>query len=138
MGSRSNSWAAGFVCGQAQAYCDQIRFGSRLAAQLAFPGSCLTAVARLVEEEGCVMKVERGGERVSVWIYRDPQAERLIDALDAAPVSPITVWAMGKLFGYGTPEVADYLATSASPEGSNWPLCSCRNGSRTARGCCPC
>jgi hypothetical protein len=103
------------LAGQAVAYCERVRTGSGLAAQLACPSMYAKDLIRLIAKEGCESTIEPlNPERVSLWIYRDRSVKRLIDRLQSAPDPPseLEVWSMGKLLGYADHEVVDFIERS--------------------------
>jgi hypothetical protein len=109
----ADRYIEGFLCGQALAYCEQIRTGARLVAQLAFDASYERQVLARIRAEGCRVRIERRSGRVSVWIFRRARVERLIRAFSHAPPSVIGLWGMGKLFGYGDREVTEFISANA-------------------------
>jgi hypothetical protein len=110
----SSSSIQGFLDGQATAYCEQVRLGSRLAGAINCDEEHAERLHRLVVTEECRAKVipaELG--RVSLWIYRYGFVGNIIDCLSADPQDGpdvFTVWATGKLFGYADNEIAKYIA----------------------------
>lgn len=109
----SSSYIHGFLDGQATAYCEQIRVGSRLAGAINCPEEHAERLRDLVVGEGCLVKMipaELG--RVSVWIYRYEFLGNIIDRLSADTLGApdaFAVWATGKLFGYADSEIATYI-----------------------------
>lgn len=98
------------MAGQAVTYCDAIKFGSRVAAQLACPKEHTTTLTRLIRREGCRAVVKRViAGRAAIWIYRDEAVKRLIDRLDTGQPTALDIWSMGKLFGYADRNVVEYI-----------------------------
>jgi len=90
--------------------------GVRLAGQITLPIRYARNARLLIAQEGCKVKVQRvNAERVSLWIYREQGARRLIDRLQSAPDAPVSdvdVWGMGKLLGYADREVLQFIDRS--------------------------
>jgi hypothetical protein len=108
----SSPYIHGFLDGQATAYCEQVRLGSRLAGAINCDDEHTERLRRLVVSEACRAKVipaEMG--RVSLWIYRYEFIGTIIDRLSAQDAPDVfTVWAAGKLFGYADHEIAACIA----------------------------
>lgn len=115
-GSRTeqhSQYIEGYLAGQVVAYCEQVNRGSRLAGQINIPDRYLRQLCSLIRREGCKVKTERiNAERVSLWVYRDKCAKRLIDNLQSAPTSELGIWSMGKLFGYADCEIIKFIKRS--------------------------
>ena len=112
--NHGDSYIEGFLAGQIVAYCEQIGRGLRLAGQITLPTRYLKKLLLLIAREGYKVKTERiNSERVSLWIYREKGARRLIDIMQSAPESePVTelgIWSMGKLFGYADREILRFI-----------------------------
>jgi hypothetical protein len=134
-------YIAGFLAGQAVAYCEMVCRGVRLAGQLDVPTAACAELVPLIEQEGCSVRVmSLDHDRAALWIYRDKRVERLIQELSAAPMpSDVAIWSMGKLFGYGDGDVLDFLAsTSVSGARSSLRLCSGKPHSDTGSAGSPC
>lgn len=105
------------------AYCERVRTGASVAAQLVCPDMYADMVVKLVAEESCkVLAVPHESDRTSLWIYRDELATRLIQALQSSPApTELEVWSMGKLFGYGNQDILSFIERSKSicPEESS-------------------
>lgn len=119
-----DKYIEGFLSGRALAYCEMVERGVRLAGCFDCDADYLDAVLEVIATEGCkvIVKHQKEVARASVWIYRHPRVESLIHALEDLPgPSPLTVWATGKIFGYGDVEVLDYLPliTSATESESS-------------------
>lgn len=116
-------YVAGFLAGQAVAYCEMVTRGVRLAGQLDVPLEARDTLVALIGREGCLARViERDTDRAAIWIYRDQGVEWLLDALETSFPTPnaIAIWGMGKLLGYGNQDVMTFLAsTSTSPAESS-------------------
>ncbi len=114
----SAPYIQGFLDGQATAYCEQVRLGSRLAGAINCGAEHAERLLGLVTREGCrgmVVPIEAG--RVTLWIYRYEFVRPIIDRLAAdsqGNADTFTVWAAGKLFGYADNEVAAYIAEMAT------------------------
>jgi len=125
-------YVAGFLAGQAVAYCEMVSRGVRLAGQLDVPSDACEALVALVQQEGCRTRVLVRDGRAAIWVYRYPQVERLIEALETSlPIpSEMAIWGMGKLLGYDNLDVLAFLAsTSTSPAESNPLPCLDKRGS---------
>lgn len=111
----TDSYIRGFLEGQTVAYCERVNTGMSLAAQLACHGQYEKDVLEVVSREGCSASViPREHGRISIWIYRDNVAMRLIDALHAKGPSELATWTMGKLFGYSDQDVLGFLKTTST------------------------
>lgn len=115
--ARKDQYIEGYLAGQVVAYCEQVKRGSRLAGQIAFPARYLKKLLLLIAREGCKAKTERiNTERVSLWIYREKGARRLIDIMqsgpDSEPLTELGMWSMGKLFGYADLEILRFIKRS--------------------------
>ena len=103
----------GYLAGQVAAYCEMVVCGVRLAGQITLPTRYEKKVRLLIAQEGCRVKTHRvNAERISLWIYREKGARRLIDSLQSAPASASGVWGMGKLFGYADREILSFIKRS--------------------------
>ena len=139
-------YALGFVLGQVSVYLEQIRTGTKLAAQLGCSAAHVDEVAKAVGQEDCHSVIEyRSADRVAVWIFKEDFVRALIEELgqNATPPTAAGVWAMGKLFGYSDAAIGPYLREhglikSASGEESSQRHGDHKHGSRTEQGCCPC
>lgn len=112
-----DQYIEGYLAGQVVAYCEQVKRGSRLAGQITLPTRYLKKLLLLIAQEGCKEKTERiNAERVSLWIYREKGAKRLIDIMqscpDSEPVTELGIWSMGKLFGYADREILRFIKRS--------------------------
>jgi hypothetical protein len=107
----SGAYVWGFLDGQARAYCEQVRLGSRLAGAINCHQEHAERLRLLIAQEGCrVLVIPAEADRVSVWIYRYEFLEAIIGRLsDQDTPGPFHVWAMGKLFGYADSEIAAYV-----------------------------
>lgn len=103
---------AGFLSGQVVAYCERIRRGMSVVCELSFPREYGDTLIHSVITEGCRSLIDEDNERVTLWIYRDDVAERLIEQLHGAAPTELTIWAAGKLFGYSDPEVLGFIRQS--------------------------
>lgn len=109
----TDRYVEGFLAGQTVAYCEAIKFGLRVAGQIACPSMYARTLLRLISSEGCRFVIQPiGSARISIWIYRDETVKRLITDLQSCPASVGTVWGMGKLFGYADREVVRYVQRS--------------------------
>lgn len=101
----------GWHDGVAHAYCEMVKRGVRLAGWMDAPNRHVARLRALVKLDGCHARVTRRQRgRAGLWIYRDASAVRLIRELDRPkPPSALTVWAMGKLFGYGDKDVLRFI-----------------------------
>lgn len=107
---RSRCDVRSFLSGQLVAYCEQVKTGSRVAAQLAVPTEYAQTMQSLAKLEGCRVKTKKmTAGRVSIWVYQHRAVARLIDALDAHPCGHVGIWSAGKLFGYSDHEVLRFL-----------------------------
>ena len=113
--SNNHAYIEGFLDGQATAYCEQVRLGSRLAGSINCDQTHVERLRGLVVQEQCRVKIvpsEYG--RVCLWIYRYEFLERVIDRLHAISGQEIAddfgIWATGKLFGYADCEIAACIA----------------------------
>ena len=115
----ADRYIEGFLSGQAVAYCERVLTGMSLAAQLDCPEAYREKLCELIVSEGCNVLVEsHEHERVSLWIYREQIAARLIRDLQAAHApTELGMWGMGRLLGYATNEVTAFVeqSRSASP-----------------------
>jgi hypothetical protein len=104
-------YVEGFLDGQAVAYCERVRVGAGVAAQLVCPGAHAQRLLGLVKKEGCKAKVARHTHgRVSIWIYRHETVWRLIERMQSASrASALSAWSMGKLFGYSDHDVIAFI-----------------------------
>jgi len=103
-----------FLEGQIVAYCDQVKTGSRVAAQIGIPSDYAPSLRSLVRREGCLVKTKDvTAGRVSLWIYRHRVVAQLIDHIDALPSGHVGIWSTGKLFGYSDQAVLRFLAKAA-------------------------
>jgi len=116
----------GFLDGQATAYCEQVRLGSRLAGAINCPQEYAEDLRGLVLREQCLAKVTLDGSgRASVWIYRYSFLEHVIDRIERPAggrelPDAFAIWASGKLFGYSDHEIARYIeATIGEDEDSS-------------------
>jgi hypothetical protein len=113
----------GFLAGQAVAYCERVNTGTGIAAQLVCPDVYMEMLTKLIAEEHCkALVAPHESGRISLWIYRDELAKRIILALQSAHApTELEVWSMGKLFGYANQDVLSFIerSTLACPEGSN-------------------
>jgi hypothetical protein len=108
-----DQYVEGYLAGQVVAYCEQVKTGSRLAGQINCPSVYISKLIPLVAQEGCKSAIERlNSRRVSLWIYRDKLAKRLVDHLQSAPTSELGIWSMGKLFGYADREIVNFIERS--------------------------
>lgn len=107
----SARYIEGFLAGQAIAYCEMVSRGVRLAGQMDVPAKYAAKLRALVEQEGCLARLQRRDRgRVALWIFSIEGVDRLIDALEKAPMpSDVAIWSMGKLFGYGDWDVLNYV-----------------------------
>lgn len=110
---RTEQYIAGFLAGQAVAYCERVNTGCSLIAQLVCPNAQVGTLIALVAQEGCKSTVERHKfGRASIWIYRNKLAKRLIGDLQSVTASALGMWSMGKLFGYADHEVFNFIKHS--------------------------
>jgi hypothetical protein len=110
---RAKQYIAGFLAGQAVAYCERVSTGCSLIAQLVCSNIHVGRLTALVAQEGCKSTVERHKfGRSLIWIYRDELAKRLIDDLQSVTASELGMWSMGKLFGYADHEVFNFIKRS--------------------------
>lgn len=106
--------ALGFVLGQASTYCERVRTGGSLIAELGCPNVYLDEATQLIDEQGLRHReTQNGRERTTIHIYRDERALSLIDRADSA-------WAMGKLFGYGDVEVLRFISATEPATAAGW------------------
>lgn len=106
-----DEYVAGFLAGQAVAYCEMVTRGVRLAGQLDVPSQACDTLAQLVYAEGCMARiVTRDTGRAALWVYREHGVERLIDAFESSLPTPndVAIWGMGKLLGYGDQDVLTF------------------------------
>jgi hypothetical protein len=102
----------GFLDGQATAYCEQVRLGSRLAGAINCPEEYAETLRELVVREECHAKVTQDGAgRASVWIYRYEFLGDVIECIERPAdgrklPDALATWASGKLFGYADHEIA--------------------------------
>jgi hypothetical protein len=87
-----------------------------MAAQLVCPDIYVESLCQLVRVECCQVLTEpHECGRTSLWIYRDELARRLILSLQSASEpSELSMWSMGKLFGYATHDVLSFIERSKS------------------------
>lgn len=138
---KAELYVQGFLAGQAVAYCERIKTGGGVAAQLVCPRNYASDLIALISEEGCASAVEEvNPERVSLWIYRDELVKRLIDELQSRreAASEVEIWSMGKLFGYADRSVLSFVAEARSVSAGepSLRLCSDIACSRTEQGHC--
>jgi len=115
MTDRSKAYIEGFLDGQATAYCEQVRLGSRLAGTINCDLEHVGRLSNLIIQEGCRAKaVPSESRRVSLWIYRYKFLDEIITHLhtisDQERTDGFGIWAMGKLFGYADCEIAACIA----------------------------
>jgi hypothetical protein len=142
----TDGYSLGFVLGQVSVYLEQVRSGTKLAAQLGCSRVYIDEIVRAVGADGCHFVIEnRTADRVAVWIYKEDFVRTLIAELgqNATPPTAAGVWAMGKLFGYADAVIGPYLhehglIKSASDEESSQRPCSDKSGSHTVQGRCAC
>jgi len=103
-------YASGYWDGQAIAYCEQVRSGSRVAGQLSCEAGYAERLSSLIASENCQAIVEKHADgRTTVWIYREDYVKDIIEWLQSIPQSKAGAWGMGKLLGYSDSEIANYI-----------------------------
>lgn len=133
--SKTEAYLEGFLAGQVIAYCEQVRTGSRLAGQIDCDERYAVTLADLAQREDCLTKIQTTCQgRVSLWVYKQELAVRIIDYLQSAPQSEVGVWGMGKLLGYADCEIVRFVESSRSASGSESSQLQCSDtaGSGTA------
>jgi hypothetical protein len=94
-------------------YCEQVRCGSKLAAEIGFHKNEICFVETTISSEQCLAIYDqtRQADRVTAWIYKYPFVSNLIHELFLVDklTTPFTIWATGKLFGYSDYEIANFL-----------------------------
>lgn len=107
----TDRYVEGFIAGQAVAYCERVRTGMSLAAQLECPMAYREMVQNLAAEEGCKVLDDSGAHtQASLWIYRDELVPRLIAEMKSAHApSEFAMWSMGRLLGYANHDVAGFI-----------------------------
>lgn len=104
------TFESGFVSGQAAAYCEQVRNGGKLAAQINCDSTYAELVEALAAEEGCRCVIEfLAPGRVSLWLYRHEFVAGLISHFQSTAPSEAGIWSMGKLFGYSDDQIARFI-----------------------------
>lgn len=112
---KKNRYIEGFLAGQAVAYCELIRNGVRLAGEITCPSFHIDALVSLIAQEGLKFAVEQTNPRLhraTIWIYRDDIIKRIIDYLRSSRRSELSVWGMGKIFGYADCEIIKFIKGS--------------------------
>jgi len=104
----------GYLIGKVEAYCEQIRAGAKLLAELGFDGRHTKMVKEMVAASGCKLALDfrRGQNRPVAHIYKYAFVKRLVETWLGPSSKPPTgagIWATGKLFGYSDFEIAQYL-----------------------------
>lgn len=114
MDTSADRYSAGFLAGQAVAYCERVNTGSGLVAQLVCNIKHADAILEIIRGEGCKPSiVPHKYDRVSVWIYRDEVVKQLVEDLHSPVQSAkLRMWSMGKLFGYSDREVLGFIGRS--------------------------
>ena len=107
------TFESGFISGQVVAYCEQVRNGGKLAAQI----NCDMKYARMIEEiavqEECRCLIESlVPGRISLWIYKHDFVAGLISFFQSVPLSEAGIWSMGKMFGYSDDQIARFIKGS--------------------------
>jgi hypothetical protein len=106
----------GYITGVAVTYCEAIRTGTKLVAEI----GCNSAFKSLIEqtvktEGGRVRFVDWGNGEITAWIFEDDMADFLAEQVmqrgDGASPTPLSIWATGKLFGYSDNRIMEYLET---------------------------
>jgi hypothetical protein len=111
MDASEDPYSAGFLAGQAVAYCERVNTGSGLVAQLVCAKTHADMILEIIRGEGCKSSaVPHECDRVSIWIYRDEVVKRLVEDLHSLVQSAeLRMWSMGKLFGYSDREVLGFI-----------------------------
>jgi len=104
----------GYITGVAVTYCEQVKTGAKLIAQL----GCSAAFRKLVQDtvtvEECKVRFfDRGCGRIAALIFEDDMSDFLAQKIMAegggSDPTPLSIWATGKLFGYSDEKVVSYL-----------------------------
>lgn len=98
---------------QALVYAQQVATGTKLAASFMVKPELVDAVAKTILAEGCRFVVDSDGRWATIWVYKYPFVELLIEEKRAGKEhgrpSPLEIWSTGKLFGYSDYEIARFL-----------------------------
>jgi hypothetical protein len=101
--------------GMTAGYCQLIRLGGKLVAEVTFDQKSLPVVKDAIAEEKCqaIFTEVDGYERITAWIYKYPFVADLIKEWFLADPermpTAFSIWATGKLFGYSDREIESYL-----------------------------
>lgn len=108
-------YTEGFLVGQAVAYCEQVKLGSRSAGLIDCKQEYVDKLIPIAEQEGCSFKIsltEYG--RAGFWIYKHRFVEIIIDHIQSHSnkeyADAFDIWIAGKLFGYADCEIADCIS----------------------------
>ncbi|MCK9568595.1 hypothetical protein M0R72_06610 [Candidatus Pacearchaeota archaeon] len=104
----------GFLAGQTIAYCEQVRLGAKLAANIDCDQTYVDKLLPIVADEGCrASVVSTSPGRVCFWIFRYEFVKSIIDHLQSVSENEIAndfdIWIAGKLFGYADCEIASCI-----------------------------
>jgi len=115
-----HDYTAGYEYGKTEIYCECLVTGAKVAASLLVHLWNLDHIVELIDSEGCRCRIDEGHAEgwASLWIYRHPWVEGLLDAIDSrgAPKGFFDNWVNGKLFGYSDAEIAAFCAEKVASD----------------------
>ncbi len=107
------SFSQGDTLGRVLVYCECVRTGCKLAANLLVNRRDIDWVEELISDEGCLCSVDRehSPDFCHVDVFKNRWVSGLLDGLRerGAPKSFLDHWVNGKLFGYSDSEIYAFL-----------------------------
>lgn len=110
----TEAWIQGRLWGEARIYCEQVKAGAKLMANMGFHKRHIQMIRELVEEEGLkIILEERSDERIEATIYKYAyvlliRQERQILIGDKTHTA-LNIWMSGKFFGYSDYEIGCFI-----------------------------
>jgi hypothetical protein len=106
----------GEVLGRVITYCEQVKTGTKLVAQLQMHRRHKDLIDDWIKQEGCFVRWSSSGDGnyLEAYIFKYEFVAILIEELffaEAAESAPsaLMVWCAGKLFGYADMEIGRFL-----------------------------
>lgn len=112
----------GYITGVVATYCEQIRTGVKLIAEIGCDSTFRDLIRETAAAEECKARFfNREYGRIAAWIFEDDMADFLAQKIilegDGSDPTPLSIWATGKLFGYSDEKVLEFLKTHTSTLG---------------------
>jgi hypothetical protein len=99
-----------FVTGQLAQTIHDVATGCKPCAVMAIQCKYEPDVIALTSEENVLYHiVPSDGIWLELWLYKNPIMKNIIESSPRKATTVFEHWAMGKMFGYGTDEVLDFI-----------------------------